>query len=255
MTAKVKEELAPAASVVKLSAADPANDANVPENTVVPACLTTRFILEQKSVAVPLLEPLFDWVQEAPGVRVKVLAAIVPVFFIVTVVVAVYPGAATVEPPNLLIVEQVAEFVDTDPLSVEVQVTVAPAFCSCMISVPEAAVFAEFVIAAVNPDSVPVTDSDSSAAESSAVVTAIGVKRTLGRFTDFTIPVPHCTREAASGALYEQDQCTKARHARTRVIPLQLRGELEHRIGPSERVAVLLGTDVVHRLGALRGWG
>jgi len=80
-------------------------------------------------------------------------------------------------PPNLLIVEQVAEFVETEPPSVLRQVTVAPAFCSCMISVPLAAVLLLFVMLAANPDRVPVSERESRTAAKMPARRATGAKR------------------------------------------------------------------------------
>jgi hypothetical protein len=135
--------------------------ARVPLNTVVEPEVTTRFILAHRSVAVPLAEPFADWVHVAPGFSVKVLAFAVPVFLIEIAVFTVLPGVIVVLPPNLLIVEQVAEFVETEPPSVLRQVTVAPAFCSCMISVPLPAVLLLFVMLAANPERVPVSERES----------------------------------------------------------------------------------------------
>ena len=177
MTVNVNGSVVPALTAPRLTAEDPAKLARVPEKTLVDPWTIVRFIFEQKSVAVPFTDPLFDCVHAAPGVKENVDAPTVPVFLIEIVVATAVPGENVVEPPNLLIDEHVAEFDDTDPPSVEVQVTVAPAFCSCMVNAPDAAVFVEFVIDAAKPDRVPVTDSESSVALSTAVVIVRGTKR------------------------------------------------------------------------------
>jgi len=137
----------------------------------------TRFIFEQRSVAVPFCVPLADWVQVAPGVSVKVLAAEVPVFLMVIGVFTVTPGVIVVLPPNLLIVEHVAEFVETEPPSVLRQVTEAFAFCSCMTSVPLAAVLLLLVMLAANPERVPVSESERRTAAKMPAMSATGAKR------------------------------------------------------------------------------
>ena len=83
-----------------------------------------------------------------------------------------------VEPPNLFIDEHVEVLVETVPPSVERQVTVSPAFCSCITSAPEATVFVLLLIEAVNPASVPDIETESSTAASVPVTIAIGAKRT-----------------------------------------------------------------------------
>lgn len=100
-------------------------------------------------MALPVTLP--DWVQ-VPGARVKPATDAVPVFLIVMVVLTVWPGTIVVEPPYLLIVEQVAVLLVTllPVPSVLRHVTVPAAFCSCMITVPAAAVLIELVIEAVN---------------------------------------------------------------------------------------------------------
>lgn len=177
VTVKVKGTVLPAGTAARAIALDPAKLASVPEKTEVEPCVIVRFIFEQKSVAEPFTEPLFDCVHAAPGVRLKLDAATVPVFLIVMLVATDEPGTKVVEPPNLLIDEQVAEFEETVVPSVEVQVTVAPAFCSCIVSAPDAAVLVEFVIAAVNPDRVPVSESDRSVALSTPEAMVSGTKR------------------------------------------------------------------------------
>lgn len=166
-----------AAGIVKAEAAAPLKLARVPLKTVVEPEVMTRFILAQRSVAVPFWAPLFDCVQVAPGVSVKVAAFAVPVFLIEIAVLTVLPGVIVVLPPNLLIVEQVAALVETEPPSVLRQVTVAPAFCSCMTRVPVAAELALFVMLAANPDSVPVRESESRTAAKMPARSATGAKR------------------------------------------------------------------------------
>lgn len=167
------------AGVVALVA--PANVAAVPENTVsVPEVMTT-VSCAHRSVAVPLGDPLFDWVHVVPGTRVNVDAATVPVFLIVIDVVEVAPGTSVVLPPNLLIVEQVAALVDTVPPSVLLQVATTPeVVASCIVKTPDAAVFVLFEILATNPDRVPVIDSDNNTAPNTPAVIATGVN--LRRF-------------------------------------------------------------------------
>jgi hypothetical protein len=99
------------------------------------------------------------------------------VFLIEIAVLTVLPGVIVVLPPNLLIVAHVAEFVETEPLSVLRQVTVAPAFCSCMIRVPAPAVLLELVMLAANPDRVPVRERESRTAAKMPAVSATGAKR------------------------------------------------------------------------------
>ena len=81
-------------------------------------------------------------------------------FLIVTVVLTVWPGTIVVEPPYLLIVAQVNVLLVTllPVPSVLLHVTVPAAFCSCMITVPAAAVLIEFVIEAVNAARLEVID-------------------------------------------------------------------------------------------------
>src|SRR4051812_49046711 len=110
--------------MVMADAAAPLKLASVPLKTVVAPDVITRFILAHRSVAVPLMVPLADWVQVAPGVSVKVAAFAVPVFLIEMAVLTVLPGVIVLLPPNLLMVEQVAAFVETEPPSVLRQVTV-----------------------------------------------------------------------------------------------------------------------------------
>jgi hypothetical protein len=110
-------------------------------------------------------------------VRVNVAAFAVPVFLIEIAVFTVLPGVIVVLPPNLLMVEQVAAFVETEPPSVLRQVTEAAAFCSCMISVPLAAVLLLFVMLAANPDSVPVSERESRTAAKMPARSATGAKR------------------------------------------------------------------------------
>lgn len=163
--------------MVNAAGSAPASDAAVPEKTVNAPEVMTTFSFAHRSVAVPFKAPLFDCVQVAPGVRVKVLAATVPTFLIVIGVLTVFPGNIVVLPPNLLIEEQVDVFVDTDPRSVLRQVTVAPAFCSCMTRAPVAAVFALFVMLATNPERVPDIDTDSNTAPRTPVAIVRGAKR------------------------------------------------------------------------------
>ena len=180
VTAKLNGTLAPAAGacgIVMADAAAPLKLARVPLNTVVEPEVTTRFILAHRSVAVPLAEPFADWVHVAPGFSVKVLAFAVPVFLIEIAVLTVLPGVIVVLPPNLLMVEQVAELVDTEPPSVLRQVTVAPAFCSCMISVPLPAVLLLLVMLAANPERVPVSERESRTAAKIPARSATGAKR------------------------------------------------------------------------------
>lgn len=185
VTAKLNGTLAPAAGaggIVNADEAAPAKLARVPLNTVVDPDVMTRFIFEQRSVAVPFWLPLFDCVHVEPGVRVNVDAFAEPVFLIVIAVLTVLPGVIVVLPPNLLIVEQVAEFVDTEPPSVLEQVTVPPAFCSCIVSVPVAAVLLLFVMLAANPDRVPVSESARSTDAKTPAMIATGAKRS--RFSE-----------------------------------------------------------------------
>ena len=179
-TAKLNGVDAPAAGaagIVKAEAAAPLKEASVPEKTVVEPEVITRFIFEQRSVALPVAAVGVDCVQVAPGVSVKVLAAAVPVFLMLIGVLTVTPGVMVVLPPNLLMVEQVAAFVETEPPSVLRQVTPAFALCSCMISVPAAAVLLLFVMLAANPDSVPVRESERSTAAKMPARSATGAKR------------------------------------------------------------------------------
>jgi len=180
VTAKVNGTEAPAAGaagIVNAEAAAPLKLASVPLNTVVEPEEMTRFIFAQRSVAVPFTEPFADWVHVAPGVSVNVEAFAVPVFLIEIAVVTVLPGVIVVLPPNLLIVEHVAEFVETEPPSVLVQVTVPPAFCSCIVSVPLAAVLLLLVMLAANPERVPVSERESSTAAKMPARSATGANR------------------------------------------------------------------------------
>lgn len=180
VTAKLNGVLAPAAGaggIVKDDAAAPLKLASVPLNTVVDPDVMTRFIFAQRSVALPFTVPFAVCVQVLPGVRVNVLAFAVPVFLIVMAVLTVLPGVIVVLPPNLLMVEQVAELVETEPPSVLLHVTVAPAFCSCMTSVPDAAVLLLLVMLAANPDSVPVSESERRTAAKTPARSATGAKR------------------------------------------------------------------------------
>ncbi len=70
-------------------------------------------IWAHRSVAVPWLAALVDWVQ-APGVSENEVAFTDPVLVMLTLVVTVWPGVIVVLPPYLLMVEQVAELVETD---------------------------------------------------------------------------------------------------------------------------------------------
>src|SRR6185437_1468652 len=98
--------------------------------------------------SVPLYEPLLDWVQ-LPAVRVKVLAATLPLSVMVTVVEIGVPGTAEVLPPYLLMVLQVAVLlVTTDPLETQL---VAPED-SVMISEPLPTVLTLLGIEAVKPE-------------------------------------------------------------------------------------------------------
>ncbi len=155
----------------------PAKVAAVPLNTVVAPLVTTMSSLAQKSVAVPLRAPLFDWVQIDPGVNVKVLAGTVPMFLMFTVVTTDCPGTIVVLPPNLLIVVQVEELVDTVPPSVEVQVVVPAELVSCMTRTPEAAVLLLFVMLAANPADEPERVVSESAATASPETTVAGTNR------------------------------------------------------------------------------
>lgn len=172
-----------AAGIVIVDAADPAKPARVPVYTVVAPEVTLRFSFAQTSVADPFVDPFADCVHFAPGVSVNEDAAAVPVFLIVIDVDTVFPGVIVVLPPNLLMVEHVAAFVETLPPSVLAQVTLPAAFCSCMTSVPLAAVFELFVMEAANPDNVPVSDSDSITAAAIPATRATGAmrKRRAGR--------------------------------------------------------------------------
>ena len=87
------------------------------------------------------------------------------------------PGVIVVLPPNLLMVEQVAALVETEPPSVLRQVTAALAFCSCMISVPLAAVLLLLVMLAANPERVPVSERERSTAAKMPARSATGAKR------------------------------------------------------------------------------
>lgn len=152
----VNGTLAPGATgVERASGAAPARDAAVPLKIVVVPLVITKSSFEQKSVADPLSAPFVDWVHVAPGVKVKELAGTVPAFLMVTEVTTGTPGTMVVLPPNLLMVEQVEELVDTVPPSVDVQVTVPAALVSCMTRTPDAAEFVLFVILAANPASEP----------------------------------------------------------------------------------------------------
>ena len=75
-------------------------------------------------------------------------------------------------------IEQVAAFVETEPPSVLVHVTVPPAFCSCIVSVPLAAVLLLLVMLAANPERVPVSERESSTAAKMHARSATGANRT-----------------------------------------------------------------------------
>src|ERR1700712_5553464 len=104
------------------------------------------------------------------------------------------PGTMVVEPPNLLMVEQVAALVEIVPASVEVQVTVPVALVSCMTSAPEAAVLTELVMLATKPESVPVIETERSTAPRMPVVMATGAKRRrldfIAKWLDIVVSIP-----------------------------------------------------------------
>lgn len=183
VTAKVKVTVAPGATgEVRFSAPPEASVAKVePAGVtvlVVPAAVwvMTRPSLAHRSLALPDTDP--DWVQ-VPGLRVNEIAASVPTFLMVTVVLTVWPGAIAVFPPYLLIVAQVAELVATllPVPSVLKQVTLPLAFCSCMITVPAPAVSTEFVIDAVNAAKLLFIDIAKMTAPTPPVTHANGVNR------------------------------------------------------------------------------
>ncbi len=143
----------------------------------------TTLSLAQKSVAEPLTVPFLVCVQAAPGVSVKVEALEVPTFLMFTTLVTVWPGVIVVEPPNLLMVEQVAALESTPDVAlvlrqVTVGAPVAPACDSCMTSEPEAAVLVSLVIEATKPDSVPDIETERRTAAATPPAMARGAKRT-----------------------------------------------------------------------------
>jgi hypothetical protein len=85
---------------------------------------------------------------QAPGVSVNAEIDADPVFVSVTVVEVASPGSIPRSPPYLLIVEHVALFVEMPPPSVELQTELPEDSRNEMV--PDPAVFAEFVIDAVN---------------------------------------------------------------------------------------------------------
>ncbi len=158
--------------------------------TVAPEVMVTLILL-QKSVADPLGVP-FNPLVHAPGARVNDAAAAVPMFLKVTLVVtrllvpAALVGTIVVLPPYLLMVAQVeALMLMVLGVSVLLHTTgVPPGPVSCRITVPEAAVFVELVIAAVNAEKVLVIDSDSNTAPAIPAISSSGVKRR--RFNEAT---------------------------------------------------------------------
>lgn len=139
--------------------------------------LTTTFSLVQKSVAVPVGVP-FTLCVHAPGANVNAWPVPVPVFLNVTVVVETlvvppaFVGTITTLPPYLLIVAQVAAFTLIVVLSVLLHVAPPVAvLISCRMSVPDAPVFTELVIAAVNAENVLVIDNDNTPAPAKPAAT------------------------------------------------------------------------------------
>src|SRR5665647_3296104 len=112
----------------------------------------TTLILEQRSMAVPLLVPLADW-PHAPGVSENALATMVPVFLMLIVVVTVWPGIMPRLAPYLSIVMQVALLVEIPAASL-LQVTVPAALVSCITRVPEPAVSTVFWMEALKAEKV-----------------------------------------------------------------------------------------------------
>jgi hypothetical protein len=149
--------------------------AAVPLKMVVPPEVITTANLAHRSVAEPLAEPLFVWVQFDPAFNVNVAALTVPTFLMVMGVTTAVPGTMAWLPPNLLMVLHVEVLVDMLPPSVLRQVTVPELFCSCMIRAPVPAVFWLLVMLATNPERVPVSDSERIRAAAAPVASAIGV--------------------------------------------------------------------------------
>jgi len=162
-----------------------ASDASVPVNTVELPDVMTTLILPQRSVAVPFTEPLVLCVQ-SPGASVKVLAAVLPVFWIATSTTDEGPpGVMARSPPNLLMLLQVAAF-ELTPLVPSVLLHTVPVVAfgfvddesvSLITRVPDPAVLVELVMLALKAESVPVNDSDSSTVPIRPVARASGVKR------------------------------------------------------------------------------
>lgn len=136
-------------------------------------------------VSLPLTVPLAA-VTQPSGVSVKVLAAAVPLFLIVTVEVTGFPGVMIVEPFNLLIVEHVPAFaVVTVPAADERQV-VAP-WASVIRRVPEPTLFALLLILAVKPESaglIAKAPKATAASPTSATGMSLRRRRGLMRFCD-----------------------------------------------------------------------
>ena len=113
-------------SLASRSIAPPAcNCAAVPvKNVLLPDLIATLTLLH-KSVAEPAIEaPATDDWLHVPGLRLKDVAATLPVFCRVMLVVWAGPPATSgvLVPPYLLMVEQVAEFVAAPAPSVLLQV-------------------------------------------------------------------------------------------------------------------------------------
>src|SRR5674476_64786 len=110
----------------------------------------------QRSFAVPLEAPRVDC-SHSPGVRLKLVAAILPTFLMVTVVMlAAPPGVRSVPvPPYLLIEAQVAALPER-PLGPSVlrHGLLVPAEDSSMMRVPVPAVLALLVIEALKAENV-----------------------------------------------------------------------------------------------------
>ena len=119
--------------------------------------LTATLILLHRSLALParVAPGTDDWLQ-APGVKLNDVAATLPVFCRLMVVVFGAPPATSgvLVPPYLLIVEQVAVLVFAPAPSVLLQVALPDV--SFMVSVPVVAVFRLFWMLAAKPAKVGV---------------------------------------------------------------------------------------------------
>lgn len=80
------------------------------------------------------------------------MAVTVPVFLILMSVLTVWPGTMAMLPPYLLIVAQVALFVETEPPSVLLHTIEPSALVSCIVSVPVPSVLAEFLMLATKAE-------------------------------------------------------------------------------------------------------